>query len=216
MRFPFGGANSNSNLAGRLYAETFRNRRCPAKKTVAAIHQHLCERWPFKQNIQDCVTKYLRLWGSTMHYNIGFEEDVLNSIAYKSKNSARKLSVEISVSHNMVWRVLHEWVQYFSASDFLSPLQFCDWFLDQCINPNFNLLCFLQTDEAKLTRDRIMNFPIDHQSDKENPQAIGKARRKKTFLCSIWAGIDGNYLIGPYRPFRSRAYLQSYSMFFCY
>lgn len=198
IHFMYGRANGNSNLARRLYAEKFPNRRCPAKGTFAAIHQRLRETGSFKRNTSDCgVPRSIR--------RPAFEEDVLDRIAENSKTSTRKVALEVGASHSTVWRVLHEQLLYpyhvqrvqgLSEADFQPRMLFCNWFLQQCINPNFQSVV-LFTDEAKFTRDAIMNFHNDHRWAAENPHAIRQSRHQQTFSCNIWAGIIGDYLIGP-------------------
>lgn len=198
IHYTYGRANGNSNLARRLYTEAFPNRISPAKGTFAAIHQRLRERGSFKRNTTDCgVQRRIR--------TPVFEENVLNRIADNPENSTRKLSLELGVSRMTVWRVLHEQqlypyhlqrVQGLIEADYQPRILFCNWFLQQCINPHFQSVV-LFTDEAKFTRDAIMNFHNNHQWAEENPHAIMQSRHQQTFSCNIWAGIVGDYLIGP-------------------
>lgn len=198
VHFTYGRANGNSNLARRLYAETYRNRRCPAKGTFAAIHRRLRERGSFIPDTADCgVQRNIR--------TPDFEEEVLNRIAENSGNSTRRLCEELGASHMTVWRILHEQqlypyhiqrVQALTEADFRPRMLFCQWFRQQCNNPNFHSYV-LFTDEATFARDSIMNFHNDHQWAEENPHAIRNSRHQQTFSCNVWAGIVGEYLIGP-------------------
>ena len=56
----------------------------------------------------------------------------------------------------------------------------------------------LFTDEAHFTRDCMYNSHNSHVWSDENPHATVMTNHQRRFAVNIWAGIVGDYLLGPY------------------
>lgn len=198
IHFMYGRANGNTREAQRLYRATFPNRRCPAKSTFSEVHRRARETGcltPPKLRIRDPPVR-----------TVDLEEQVLQIVENDAGTSTRKIAAELGVSHVTVWKVLREQqlkpyhaqrVQALTETDYQPRLQFCHWFLERCITPNFHSTV-LFTDEAKFSRDAILNYHNNHQWSDENPHAINNSRHQHQFSCNVWAGILGDYLIGPF------------------
>ena len=88
-------------------------------------------------------------------------------------------------------------MQGLSVADFPARRHFCEWFIQQCVNPNFSATV-LFTDEASFERDQIVNFHNHHVWADVNPHATVEACHEQRFSVNVWAGIVGDYLVGPY------------------
>lgn len=169
------------------------------KKTFASIHRRLRETGSF----------------SVVHADLGaqrtvrtadLEEQILDMIEADPGTSTRKIAEELQLSHVTVWKVLRQEllfpyhiqrVQALLETDFEPRRAFCEWFIQQCIDPQFQSK-ILFTDEAQFTRNGVMNFHNNHQWAQENPHAINHTRHQQQFSCNVWAGIVGDCLIGPF------------------
>ena len=68
-----------------------------------------------------------------------------------------------------------------SVADFPARRHFCEWFIQQCVNPNFSATV-LFTDEASFQRDQIVNFHNQHIWVAVNHHATVEAVIDKDFL----------------------------------
>ena len=128
------------------------------------------------------------------------EEEILHSVDDDPSVSIRQVAATINVDHMTIWRVLHEnllyryhlqRVQGLSLADFPAPRHFCEWFIQQCVNPNFGATV-LFTDEASFQRDQIVNFHNQHVWADVNPLATVEARHQERCSVNVWAGIVGD------------------------
>ena len=88
-------------------------------------------------------------------------------------------------------------VQQLSLMDYAQLVDFVSWLLDAIeIDPQF-LETILFMDAAKFTRAGVVNTYI---AQHEHVQILTffRSNAQQRFNVSIWAGVIGNYLIGPY------------------
>lgn len=200
IHFTYGLANGNAYEARRLYQERYPNRTTPTSKTFSRIHARLRETGTFE--------KASHLSGA--HRTVRTpetEEAVLNLVEEHPETSTRKVALTLNISHVLVWKILIDnllypyhiqRVQALLPRDFPLRINFCRWFL-QCLiqNPLFqNQILF--TDEASFSRNAIRNFHNNHLWSEENPHAIQESHFQEQFSLNVWAGILGDYLIGPF------------------
>lgn len=198
MIFMYGKANGNGRLACRLYYEAFPNRQQPTHPTFAAVFNRLRETGTLVPPTADRGVQRQRRTPD-------MEERILQRVEEDPGVSTRQLGSMFNVGYTTAWRVLHEQllvpyhyqrVQALNPADFPLRLQFCQWFHQQSINPDFtSSVCF--TDEASFNRDGITNYHNLHQWADENPHAIREGRHQQQFKINVWAGIIGDYLLGP-------------------
>lgn len=198
MHFIYGRANGNTVLAVRLYVERFPNRRIPNRKTFSRIHARLRETGSLKPCTSSGRPQYVR--------TVQREERILQIVEANPESSTRRIGRMERVSHMTVQRILHDnllypyhlqRVQALSVEDYAPRLRFCTWFLNKCnLNHSFHS-SVLFTDEAGFTRDGIINFHNNHLWADENPHGIIQSRHQQRFSINVWAGIIGDYLIGP-------------------
>jgi hypothetical protein len=90
-------------------------------------------------------------------------------------------------------------------SDFPARVDFCRCFLFQRSAEHFFVSLLLSTDEPRFGRDGIMNIYNQHQWAEENPHFVIHPRHQQPFTINVWAGIVGDYLVGPHvLPHRPR------------
>ena len=135
------------------------------------------------------------------------DEAILRAVDDSPNVSVREVAaLQGNVDHITVWRVLREnqlfpyhvqRVQTLSAADWPPRVHFCEWFIQQCVNPRFSANA-LFTDEASFQRDQIVNFHNQHVWADENPHAIVQSHHQHRFSVNVWAGIVGDVLIEPH------------------
>lgn len=200
MHYMYGLADGNALEARRLYEDRFPNRNIPDARTFSNIHRRLCEKGRFEpDNHLKGVQRTVR--------TPEIEVAVLNSIEEDPGLSTRKIGNNLNISHILVWKILHDFllypyhiqrVQALLPRDFPLRMNFCQWFLQKMYeNPLFDTE-ILFTDEANFSRNAIQNFHNNHFWAEENPHAILESRHQQQFSVNVWAGICGDYLIGPY------------------
>jgi hypothetical protein len=89
-------------------------------------------------------------------------------------------------------------MQGLCVEDFPRRVQFCQWLLQRCLNQPHFVSQVLFTDEASFTRDGFFNCRNSHVWADENPHATVVANHQWRFAVNVWAGIIGDYVIGPY------------------
>jgi len=106
-----------------------------------------------------------------------------------------------------VLRVLHDnnrhpfkltKVQHLHPGDPPLRLDYCQWLRAQIAeNPNFlTLIC--STDEKTFAREGSFNAHNNHFWSEANPHAMHLRGYQQRFSVNVWAGIVGDYLLGPY------------------
>lgn len=200
IHYCYGMARGNSKLAQRLYHERFPNRLLPNHKTFTNVHNRLRETGTFKSCMADTGReREVR--------NVDFEENVLQTFEENPSTSTRVVSQELGCSNSSVWRVVHceglhpyklQKVQALNPRDYPRRVECSRWFLNKEIeNPMF-LEQVLFTDEASFTREGIFNSRNSHVWAEDNPHATLVRGYQEKFSVNVWAGIIGDYLIGPY------------------
>lgn len=200
MHFIYGLANGNAREAQRRYIERYPNRLIPDPRTFTNIHRRLMETGSFhNKNVDAGRPRAVR--------TPQIEEAVLNELNEHPETSTRKVSEILNVSHQVVWRILHDAllypyhiqrVQALLPRDFPLRINFCTWYRNRlAANPRFDCV-ILFTDEASFSRNSIMNFHNNHVWADENPHAIVETRFQVQFSLNVWGGIVGDHLIGPF------------------
>jgi hypothetical protein len=199
IHFTYGKANGNARKAQRLYRNTYPQRRCPSKDTFSASHRYLRETGTFR-------SKTAVVGSNRITRTDALENSVLGLIEENPQCSTRQIARDMNTSQSSIWRILHEYnfypyhvqrVQALSPADFPYRVEYCTWFLQKCLNPNF-ISTVLFTDEAMFARSGILNYHNNHNWDLENPHAIVQTGYQQKFSWNVWGGIIGDLLIGPF------------------
>lgn len=139
---------------------------------------------------------------------VQLEENILDAVADTPSTSTRKLAAQLNTPKTIIHEVLREQLLYpyhlqkvheLTPEDFPRRIQFANWLLDQQrTNPNF-VSMILFTDEAGFTKNGIVNLHNSHVWADGNPHAAVVSHHQHQFQSiNIWAGIIGNFLIGPF------------------
>lgn len=200
MHYCYGMARGSARGAARLYAAHFPDRPCPNHQTFTAVHNRLRETGTFKVNMSDTGRdRSVR--------SVEFEEQVLNRFEDNPSVSSRVVGSELGCSKNTVWRVLKgenlypyspQKVQALQPEDYPRRVACARWFLEMDLNNPLFLGNVLFTDEAGFSREGIFNNRTSHVWAAENPHAIYEAGHQVKFSVNVWAGVIGNFLVGPY------------------
>lgn len=200
MHFVYGLADGNATEARRIYQEKYPQRPIPCAKTFSNIHRRLQETGTFSKSV-DIPGKPRAVRTPEL------EEAVLNEVSIHPETSTRKMSDMFNVSHQTVLRILKDQqlypyhiqrVQALLPADFPKRLNFCEWLLQKITENNQFLNFILFTDEANFSRNSIQNFHNNHLWAQENPHAITEVHHQHQFSLNVWAGIIGDFLIGPF------------------
>lgn len=200
MLLCLGQANGVANEAARAYAIQFPNRRHPDAKVIRRAEQRLRETGQLMPLNID----------RGRHRNIrtpALEQQVLAAIYEAPGRGIRGLAQEFDVSCHTVQRILadeqlhpyhYRQVQALQPDDFPARQQFCEWLINRHENdPNF-VSSILWTDESYFSRDGVFNMHNNHQWALQNPHTVRVHAHQQRFGLNVWAGILGNFLIGPF------------------
>jgi len=199
IHYMYGRANGNCRKAQRFYQQIFPQRRCPSKNTFSSVHRRLRETGSFLPNtVNRGRNRNIR--------TPAIEEQVIRRVTENPRLSTRQIALEMqNVSSSTVWKILNEdllypyhiqRVQALLPADYPSRVIFAQWYLQQCTFPNFEV-SILFTDEANFSHDAIINHHNNHLWSYENPHDIIESRHQHKFSCNVWAGIIGDFLLGP-------------------
>lgn len=200
MHFLYGLTNGNALAARRLYAERYPDHRLPCSDTFTQLHSRL-------QNTGTFARSNHIIGRPRTVRTPQLEEQTLRIIDDHPETSTRKIALQLNVSSKTVWDILKEnllypyhiqRVQALLANDYPLRMNFCRWFSEMTTNNPHFAASVLFTDEANFSRDAIMNFHNNHLWAQENPHATVETRFQHTFSVNVWAGIIGDYLIGPF------------------
>ncbi|XP_066253696.1 uncharacterized protein, partial [Euwallacea similis] len=199
MVFVYGLADGKCLAARRIYMERFPNHQAPNHQTFKNLFQRLCD-----------TGSLLKTPGGgkpITRRTPEVEEEILRRIEENPGTSTRKIVAVLNISHKVVWTVLKEQqlypyhiqrVQALLPQDYPPRIQFSQLILQKvALDPQF-LSRVLFTDEATFSRSAIINFHNNHIWADENPHSIVDERFQHQFSLNVWAGIVGDYLIGPY------------------
>lgn len=136
------------------------------------------------------------------------EENILNAVGDTPSTSTRKLSAQFNTSKTIVHEILKEQLLYpyhlqkvheLIPEDFPRRMQFANWLLNQQRNNANFISTILFTDEAGFSKNGIINLHNWHVWADENPHATIVSHHQHQFQqINVWAGIVGNFLIGPF------------------
>ena len=108
-----------------------------------------------------------------------------------------KLSVMFCMSCSYTCTTTRRYRQC-SHKDFASWGHFCRWFLHSCVEePNFPWQ-ILFTDEAKFTREVVLNSFNSHVWANENPHTACSHGFQEWYSLNIWAWFLDGCVTGPY------------------
>lgn len=200
MHFMYGLANGNALEAARLYRQRFPRRHVPDRKMFEKLHRCLCETGSFVSDMQDTGR-------SRSVRTPQVEDNILQRVEDRPDISTREVSRAVNVSQSIVWQVLRDEglrpyhpqkVQALKPEDYAPRVEFSRWLLQQlAAQPGFSANV-LFTDESTFTRDGICNTHNLHSWASRNPRDTRSHRYQERFSVNVWAGIVGDYLIGPY------------------
>lgn len=134
------------------------------------------------------------------------EENILDAVFENPTVGIRSVGREFQVSKctvNTIFQeqLLHPYhlqkVHGLSANDYPARVEFCTWLLRKFNHDNGFTSLILFSDEAGFRRDGPINSHNLHIYADENPHAIRQTRHQVQFQINLWAGIIGQYLIGP-------------------
>lgn len=135
------------------------------------------------------------------------EEVVLDNLYHNPGTSTRKLSARYNVSHTTIWKIAHDGllyphhhqpVQELTAADLPNRMNFCRWYMN-ISRENMNILSkILFVDEASFQRHGLVNHHNMHSWSEQNPHQVFETKFQNNFTLNVWAGIVGDYLVGPF------------------
>jgi hypothetical protein len=117
--------------------------------------------------------------------------------------SSRDIALELGLSQPSVLEVFHDDQlhpyhcsrrAHLFSDDHPLLMQFCEWLHQHAANELF-LHNILWTDEACFTREGLFNV---HVLARNNPHAVSERGYQVRFSLSVWAGIVGIIVVGPY------------------
>lgn len=200
MHFVYGLADGNAAEARRIYQARYPNRAVPSERTFVRLHARLCNTGSLNKHDE-------RPGRPRVLMTPELEEAILREVENNPSTSTRKLALQFNVCRHSIQSVLHadllypyhvQRVQALLPRDFPTRLGFCQWYLQHLgNNPNFTSLV-LFTDEANFSREAIINFHNNHFWSHENPHAVVERGFQQQFSVNVWAGIIGDYIIGPH------------------
>jgi hypothetical protein len=135
------------------------------------------------------------------------EDDIISAVEREPWRSSRDIARELGLSQPRVLEVLHGdqlHPYHYSRSAHLVPddrplrMQFCEWLRHRYAADKFFLHNILWTDEACFTREGVFNVHNSHLWARDNPHAIRERGCQVCFRVSVWAGIVGDIVVGPY------------------
>ncbi|GBL99248.1 hypothetical protein AVEN_177293-1 [Araneus ventricosus] len=143
---------------------------------------------------------------------LDIEENVLHQVQQTLSLSTRSVAHAVEISRSSVWTILREneihpyhvqRIQTLQPGDYEPRIAFAQWYLEKCVTDSILPTKVLFTDEASFTREGIFNTHNAHFWVVENPHATRPRADQSRFSVNVWAGIEGDHLIGPYlMPFR--------------
>lgn len=199
MHLIYGEAHSNGRKAQRLYMQRFPNRRRPSHTMFAKINRRLRE----TGTLSTTQHRYRARTTRTLE----FEEEVLNLFEERPNTSTRSIAQTVGTTNSTVWKVIHEQqlhpyrrqkVQALLPRDFVPRIEYCNWYIQRCGEDILFPQRILFTDESCFTREGLFNSHNNHVWADENPHALFIRNNQYRFSVSVWGGIVGDNLLGPY------------------
>lgn len=199
MHYVYGLADGNAFEARRIYQERYPNRILPDSRTFTNIHRRLTETGSLRKGSSEGRPRTTR--------TPEIEDAVLQEIEEHPETSTRKIARALNICHQIVWRILVDFllypyhihrVQALLPRDFPPRMDFSHWYINETTeNPQFPSQIMF-TDEANFSRNAIRNLHNNHVWAEENPHVISETNTQQQFSVNVWAGIIGDHLIGPF------------------
>lgn len=194
----YGEAHGNAAAAQRIYRERFPDRNTPNPRTFTAISQRLRETGSFTRKNE----------GGRPRDGQNEEQRILDYFEEQPTSSCRGAASALQLpSHMAAFRTLHrhdlhpfryQKVQALKPADHAPRVQFCEWLLQRLHQDRNMFSKIIFTDEATFSREGIFNSHNLHEWSHENHHNIREHGHQERFTVNVWAGIAGDYLIGPY------------------
>ena len=124
------------------------------------------------------------------HHTPKFEEVVFHAVEEDVTMSTRNIAGRLNVDHPTVWHVLHEQQLHTYHPQKVQAMQIL-WH-----EPDFPGR-ILFTDEAKVTREAVLNSRNSHVWADENPHASCPHGFQKWYSLNTWTGFLDGCVIGP-------------------
>ena len=195
MHFVYGFCNGNTTAAVEEYGLRYPRRRIPDRRVFTRVNQHLREKASFPSVNRHAERQVQR--------NVEDDEHIIDLVQRSPRTSTRRISARLRIPRMSVWRTLFregmypyhiQRVQHLEPADMCSRLVLCRW-----INSNPRVIRnVLFTDEANFTRDGVNNTRNSHLWGRDNPHGTIESNYQHRFSVSVWCGVIGDQLIGPY------------------
>lgn len=133
-------------------------------------------------------------------------EDVLAYFDINPHTSTKAVAIECGLSQATIWRILKkskfrpyrpQIVQALHPNDPQTRIDWCNQMLIHIDNTPTFLQHILWTDEAKFTRDGVVNRHNQHFWASTNPHWILQGHNQVQWSVNVWCGIYGDHILGP-------------------
>lgn len=200
MILVLGECLGNALEASRVYNERYPNRRHTNHNVIRRLEQRMVD----SGRVNPTGGADRGRPRSVMTHQM--EEDILDVLQNQPTRSTRSVAQELGVSQSSVNKFLisegfHPYhytkVQALLPGDFQHRINYCNWLLQRVAEDNTFTTRVLWTDEANFSRDGYFNQHNNHYYGLENPHAAFEQNNQQRFSVNVWAGILGDYLLGP-------------------
>lgn len=198
MTYLLGECHRNCLLASRVYGARYPERR----KSQVKCFEKLKERFELTANANyKKNTRQGKINGEAMQF------DIVTAVVENPNISTRQVSAVLDISQTSVVKILHkhkfhdyhpEYEQKLSEQDYQNRINFCNWVLTKIHEDQLFSRYVLFTDECTFSNTSQPNRRNYHHYDNENPHFKISIDQQHRFSVNVWAGIIGQYIIGPY------------------
>ncbi|GFW96021.1 transposase-like protein [Trichonephila clavipes] len=199
MHLIYGMAKCNGREALRMYRVKYLCRQLPSRSFFATLRQRLCETGSF--NVHKLDTGRQRTTRT-----VDAEDRVLQELERNPSTSTRVVSRETHIPklpsgalHTtkdyilIIYNASRHWNWETTTNVWILRGGFCTKVMQTKLRRSV-----LFTDEATFSLEGVMNFHNLHTWADENPHAIRPHGAQRKCSINAWAGIVGDYLLGPY------------------
>lgn len=193
----YGECQRNSVQTALQYAIRFPNDPHPTSRTIRKVVHRLRE--------TGSTRRRPRSVNSGMRTRIPVE-DVLGYALAHPHSSTREISQHCGLGRNRVWEILHKngaHPYHVTPQQGLLPgdkerrFDWCNWVLNELeVKPAF-LSEIIWSDEAKFSRNGMLNRHNAHYWALENPSWGMSVKHQVQWSINVWCGIWKDQLIGP-------------------
>nr|XP_012144546.1 PREDICTED: uncharacterized protein LOC105662952 isoform X1 [Megachile rotundata]XP_012144547.1 PREDICTED: uncharacterized protein LOC105662952 isoform X1 [Megachile rotundata]XP_012144548.1 PREDICTED: uncharacterized protein LOC105662952 isoform X1 [Megachile rotundata]XP_012144549.1 PREDICTED: uncharacterized protein LOC105662952 isoform X1 [Megachile rotundata]XP_012144550.1 PREDICTED: uncharacterized protein LOC105662952 isoform X1 [Megachile rotundata] len=199
MFFTFAQWDGNAEEAARRYAEEHPGQNLPSANTFRRAAARLYTSGSFQPAREgvgrSCLISTVRA------------DEVLEEFDRDGSLSVRDASHRLGISRSSIHRILQEnmlhpykyvQVQHLNPGDYIQRIHYARWLVGKIErNPSF-CKYVLWTDEALFIREGCFNAHNSHLWNDENPHAIRPRAMQARWSVNLWAGICGDFIVGPY------------------